>query len=87
MKYIIEFPEDYYKAIKEIPIKQSTTDMLIIRNGTPLSEELEKIKKEVEEEKIDIDLNIGQERLYNNAINDVMQIIDNHISELKGEQE
>lgn len=48
-------------------------------------EELEKIKQEVEEEKIDIDLNIGQERLYNNAINDVMQIIDKYIAELKGE--
>lgn len=34
MKIIIDIPEEYYKAIKEIPIEQSTADMLIIRNGT-----------------------------------------------------
>ena len=47
--------------------------------------ELEKIKAEIEEEKIDIDLDIGQETLYNNAINDVIKIINKHISEMKGE--
>ena len=36
MKIVIDIPEDYYKAIKEIPVEQSTADMLIIRNGTPL---------------------------------------------------
>ena len=36
MRIVIEIPEDYYKAIKEIPVEQSTVDMLIIRNGTPL---------------------------------------------------
>ncbi len=36
MKLVIDIPEDYYKAIKEIPVEQSTADMLIIRNGTPL---------------------------------------------------
>ena len=36
MQIVIEIPEDYYKAIKEIPVEQSTADMLIIRNGTPL---------------------------------------------------
>ena len=36
MKLIIELPEEYYKAIMEIPVNQSTADMLIIRNGIPL---------------------------------------------------
>ena len=36
MQIVIDIPEDYYKAIKEIPVEQSTADMLIIRNGTPL---------------------------------------------------
>jgi hypothetical protein len=36
MKIVIDIPEDYYKAIKEIPVEQSTADMMIIRNGTPL---------------------------------------------------
>lgn len=36
MQIVIDIPEEYYKAIKEIPNEQSTTDMLIIKNGTPL---------------------------------------------------
>jgi len=36
MQIVIDIPEDYYKVIKEIPAEYSTTDMLIIRNGTPL---------------------------------------------------
>lgn len=36
MQLIIDIPEDYYKAIKEIPVEQSTADMMIIQNGTPL---------------------------------------------------
>lgn len=36
MRIVIDISEDYYKAIKEIPVEQSTTDMMIIRNGTPL---------------------------------------------------
>jgi hypothetical protein len=38
MKIVIDIPEDYYKAIKEIPVEQSTADMMIIRKGTPLPE-------------------------------------------------
>ena len=36
IELVIKIPEEYYEAIKAIPEKQSTTDMLIIRNGTPL---------------------------------------------------
>lgn len=36
MQLVIEIPEGYYKAIKEIPVKQLTVDMLVIRNGIPL---------------------------------------------------
>jgi hypothetical protein len=36
MQIVIDIPEYYYKAIKEIPVEQSTADMMIIRNGTPL---------------------------------------------------
>lgn len=48
--------------------------------------ELEKIKVEIDEQKLDVDLDIGNEIIYNNAISDVLQILDNHIVELKGEQ-
>jgi hypothetical protein len=36
MQIVIDIPEYYYKAIKEIPVEQSTADMMIIRKGTPL---------------------------------------------------
>lgn len=36
MKIVIDIPKEYYDGIKDIPVEQSTTDMLIIRTGTPL---------------------------------------------------
>lgn len=39
MKLVIDIPKEYYNAIKEIPDEQSTADMLIIKNGTPLEEQ------------------------------------------------
>ena len=36
MQIVIDIPEEYYKAITEIPNHQCTADMLIIKNGTPL---------------------------------------------------
>ena len=36
IELVIKIPEDYYKAITEIPNHQCTVDMLIIKNGTPL---------------------------------------------------
>ena len=36
MKVVIEIPEDYYNAIKEIPSRQCTIDMLITKFGTPI---------------------------------------------------
>ena len=36
MELVIKIPEEYYKALRKIPEEKSTTDMLIIRNGTPL---------------------------------------------------
>ena len=50
MKLVIDIHEDYYKAIKEIPVEQSTADMLIIRNGTPLDHVFNTIKDGIKEE-------------------------------------
>ena len=36
MQIVIDIPGGYYKAIKEIPVEQSTGDMIIIQNGIPL---------------------------------------------------
>lgn len=38
IELVIKIPEEYYKAIMKIPANQSTADMLIIKNGTPLEE-------------------------------------------------
>lgn len=36
VEVVIRIPKEYYKAIMEIPVNQSTADMLIIKNGTVL---------------------------------------------------
>lgn len=38
MQILIEIDKDYYNAIKAIPNESSTSDMLLIKNGTPLPE-------------------------------------------------
>ena len=56
MRLIIDVPEEYYKAIKEISDELSTTDMLIIKYGIPLSKKencipvelLQEIRQEIE---------------------------------------
>lgn len=42
---------------------------------------LDRIKAEVEEIKLDVDLDIGNEMIYNNAIKDVLEIIDKYRGE------
>lgn len=39
---------------------------------------LDKIRVEIEEMKLDVDLDIGNEMIYNNAIKDVLQILDKY---------
>ena len=39
---------------------------------------LDKIRAEIEEIKLDVDLDIGNEMIYNNAIKDVLEIIDKY---------
>lgn len=43
-----------------------------------LKEALDKIRAEIEEMKLDVDLDIGNEMIYNNAIKDVLEIIDKY---------
>ena len=91
MKLVVDIPEDYYKAIKEIPVEQSTGDMMIIHNGTPLKkldrrmekELLDKIRAEIDahREKLKImaddDWYAGKIRGYDCAI----EIIDKYRAE------
>jgi len=84
MKLIIDIPEEEYRNIwlmSKDGIGMALYDW--VANGTPLSEELEKIKAEIEdirsqEENIDSSWCAGLKYVNN-------KIIDKHIAELKGE--
>lgn len=52
-----------------------------IKNGKPLDTVLDEIRAEIEEMKLDVDLDIGNEMIYNNAIKDVLQMIDKYRAE------
>ena len=49
-----------------------------------LKETLDKIRAEIEEMKLDVDLDIGNEMIYNNAIKDVLEIIDKYRGDTDG---
>jgi len=48
MQIVIDIPEEYYNAIKEISDENSTADMLLIKYGTPLPKGHGKLKDETE---------------------------------------
>ena len=51
----------------------------------PLNREidvLDNLRTEIEDERIDIDLDLGEEVYYNKAIDDVLQIIDKYRNEV-----
>lgn len=90
MKIIIDLDEKYYNDIKNSPTASNYSTLYAlfgIRNGTPLSEELEKIKAEI--------VLLQSKYKYNSeteyykvgrceAHEEDLEIIDNHIKELKG---
>lgn len=91
MKIVIDLDEKYYNDIKNSPTASNYSTLYAlfgIRNGTLLSEELEKIKAEIENMWIKSakDLKTGKV-IYENLCehSEVLEIIDNHIAELKGE--
>ena len=86
MKIVIDLDEKYYNDIKNSPTASNYSTLYAlfgIRNGTPLSDELENIKTEINaKERVELST---KEMWYNFALADVTHIIDNHIAELKGE--
>ena len=80
IELLIKVPEEYYKAIKKIPKYQYTTDMLIIANGTPLTEIFEGIKAEIEGLKHE-HTDVSGYRWWDNAIDNALSIISHHIGE------
>ena len=80
MKYVIDIDEEYYKKITETTASNYMPYKLIA-NGKLLQAEIEKIKAELHQLGYDADGEwVG---VIDN--DDVMDILDNHIKELKGE--
>lgn len=85
MKLIIDIPKDVYKRTvfyREFrDLNDCVTTLKALENGTPLEEELKKIKAEI--------MSIGNWReIYevpNGYVVECLNIIDKHITELKGE--
>ena len=86
MKIVIEIDEDIYNDVKTdncfngydvCEVKNA------IKNGIPLEEELEKIKSKINLE--DVDCQYEEDYMYSSGLQKAIDIIDNHIAELKGE--
>ena len=75
MKLIIDIPIDRYKQIRN---EQWLPNRLDIENAIANGIPLERVREEIADEKIDIDLDIGQEIHYNRAIDDVLNLIDKY---------
>ena len=84
---IFMHPDDMDKLRRSI-LKQAEDGVIVVPRYCeilyPDEKILEQIRAEIADEKMDIDLDIGQEIHYNRAIDDVLAIIDRY---RKGEQE
>lgn len=94
MKLVIDIPEDYYKAICKRAERFGRGSAIlppserIIFNGTPLSEELEKITDRIDDCITNCkkqSVRNGYERGIVIGMSGCINIINDHISELKGE--
>lgn len=82
MKLVIDIPDKKYKWIKEDTLCYTDEISEAIRNGTPLEEELEKIKVDFEELANDEwNIQVGASKGLECAID----LIEDRIYELKGE--
>lgn len=76
MKLVIDISEEDYDYIKN----SDDMNFNVIKNGIPLEEELEDVKAEIENYEIEI-----FDYSYSQGLKKAIEIIDKHISELKGE--
>lgn len=93
MKLIIDISDKTYEIIRDMMYfynpqrsgRAETKEIITaIKQGTPLSEELEKINEEIEL----MDFDFGDYYDHTDTIIEmVSKVIDNHIEELKGENE
>ena len=85
MKLIIDIPNEVYNILTEYQVLSENLDLeYFVIHGIPLEEELEKIKAEIE------DLTLYRSNdIFGNTYpvydqKEVLEILDKHISELKG---
>lgn len=89
MKLIIDIPKSIYEYMQTDKYDRHKTEyfeMIIphsVKDGTPLEEELEKIRAKINSK--DIDCLYEEDFAYSYGLHEAIQIIDDRISELKGE--
>lgn len=81
MKLIIDIPEEDYAQLDKWSVYYFRE---VISKGIPLSEELEKIKTEIDEI---VESEMKEDVLWSLGLRYSKKIIDKHITELKGEQQ
>ena len=87
MKIVIDLDEKYYNDIKNSPTASNYSTLYAlfgIRNGRPLQAELEEIKAEISDYAV-VDDSKSIKRGFEIMQGIVLELLDNHISELKGE--
>ena len=84
MKLVIDISEEDYRKVSII------VDMGLginldesICNGTPLEDELDKLKEKINSE--DVDCQYEYDYVYSSGLQKAIEVIDNRIEELKGE--
>lgn len=84
MKLIIDIDERDWEFIKETDGCRWSIKILDgVINGTPLENELEMIKKEIDSE--DVNCQYEEDYVYNSGLQKAIDVIDNHIERLKEE--
>ena len=83
MKIIIDISEKAYKLRLTNPVWYDSNMDKAIRNGTPLEEELDKLKEKINSE--DTNCQYEDDYVYSSGLQKEIDIIDNRIAELKGE--
>ena len=83
MKLIIDIPEKAYKLRLTNPVWYDSNMDKAIRNGIQLEEELDKLKEKINSE--DVNCQYEDDYVYSSGLQKAIDIIDNRISELKGE--
>lgn len=84
MKLIVDISEEDYKRVSTIVDMGLGTNIdEAIKNGTPLEDELDKLKEKINSE--DVDCQYEYDYVYSSGLQKAIEVIGNRIEELKGE--